>query len=207
MALLPLVVDMNAFFRNGPLSACFPFPAGGLAATMAAVNADTFSRIIFGSKFTLPMPAFTYAALSCLNLISPWRARSTAAAGSSVRVPNFGFGIRPFGPRMRATLLSCGIIAAVAMSRSKLIAAAPRFTMSSIMSVSPTTCAPAARARSACSPVASTATRTTLPVPCGSAAMPRTSWSDRLGSTPRAMDSSTPCTYFLFSFLASAMSV
>ena len=49
----------------------------------------------------------------------------------------------------------------------------------------PTKSAPAARACSACSPVAKTRTRAVLPVPCGRLTVPRTIWSALRGSTPR----------------------
>ena len=54
----------------------------------------------------------------------------------------------------------------------------------------PTWSAPAARAASAASPLANTATRTSLPVPEGSATVPRTIWSALRGSTPRRTASS-----------------
>src|SRR5690606_28397167 len=59
----------------------------------------------------------------------------------------------------------------------------------------PTASAPAARASSALAPGgANTATRTVLPVPCGSTVEPRTCWSDFLASTPRRTATSTAST-------------
>src|SRR5690606_22039930 len=59
----------------------------------------------------------------------------------------------------------------------------------------PTASAPAARASSAFAPAgANTATRTLLPVPCGSTVEPRTCWSDFLASTPRRTATSTAST-------------
>src|SRR5690606_844868 len=59
----------------------------------------------------------------------------------------------------------------------------------------PTASAPAARASSALAPAgANTATRTLLPVPCGSTVEPRTCWSDFLASTPRRTATSTAST-------------
>ena len=55
----------------------------------------------------------------------------------------------------------------------------------------PTTSAPAASASAAFSPVAKTATRGDLPVPCGRLTVPRTIWSALRGSTPRRMAAST----------------
>ena len=55
----------------------------------------------------------------------------------------------------------------------------------------PTWSAPAARAAAAASPLANTATRTSLPVPDGRATVPRTIWSALRGSTPSRMASST----------------
>ena len=51
--------------------------------------------------------------------------------------------------------------------------------------------APAAVAFSALSPCAKTATRTVLPMPCGSATEPRTFWSLCRGSIPRFVETST----------------
>src|SRR5690348_15119911 len=59
----------------------------------------------------------------------------------------------------------------------------------------PTTSAPAALAASAFSPGGqNTATRTVLPVPCGSTVEPRTPWSDFLASMPRRIATSTDST-------------
>ncbi len=58
-------------------------------------------------------------------------------------------------------------------------------------SSAPTMSAPASRAAVAASPVANTATRTSLPVPDGNATVPRTIWSALRGSTPRRTDTST----------------
>src|SRR3546814_10635258 len=54
----------------------------------------------------------------------------------------------------------------------------------------PTASAPAALASSALAPCANTATRTDLPLPCGSTVEPRTFWSDFLASMPRFIDMS-----------------
>jgi hypothetical protein len=66
----------------------------------------------------------------------------------------------------------------------------------SIRSSLPTTSAPAARAASAFSPTANTATRAVLPVPCGRLTVPRTIWSALRGSTPRRMATSTVASCF-----------
>src|SRR5690554_2330465 len=62
--------------------------------------------------------------------------------------------------------------------------------MLSARSSKPTTSAPASLAFSALAPWANTATRTVLPVPCGSVVAPRTFWSDLRASTPRLMATS-----------------
>ena len=66
-----------------------------------------------------------------------------------VTVPNFGFGIRPFGPRTRATRPANPIMSGVAMQRSKSILPAK---IESIRFSAPTTSAPAAFASSAFRP-------------------------------------------------------
>mmetsp|Transcript_13161 Transcript_13161/g.43402 ORF Transcript_13161/g.43402 Transcript_13161/m.43402 type:complete len:327 (+) Transcript_13161:1065-2045(+) len=90
----------------------------------------------------------------------------------------------PRGPRMRAMAPIFGMSAGVPITLSKLMAALPFSLMSAMSSTPPTKSAPAAVASSASKPSANTATRTCLPVPCGSEAAPRTIWSDRLESTP-----------------------
>src|SRR5579859_7617639 len=59
------------------------------------------------------------------------------------------------------------------------------------MSSPPTKSAPASCASRTFSPLAMTKTRTDLPRPCGRTTVPRTTWSECFGSTPRLMASST----------------
>src|SRR2546427_1120597 len=67
----------------------------------------------------------------------------------------------------------------------------------STRSSAPTTSAPASRASRSLSPFAKTATRTDLPIPCGSTTAPRTIWSACLGSTPSRNDRSTDWSNFV----------
>jgi len=60
--------------------------------------------------------------------------------------------------------------------------------------------APAALASSALSPLAKTATRIDLPVPCGSCTTPRTCWSACRVSTPRFSAISIVSSNFAFAF-------
>ena len=66
----------------------------------------------------------------------------------------------------------------------------------STRSSAPITSAPASRASRSFSPLAKTATRTVLPMPCGSTTAPRTIWSACLGSTPRRNERSTDSSNF-----------
>src|SRR5262249_19204722 len=66
----------------------------------------------------------------------------------------------------------------------------------STRSSAPTTSAPASRASRSFSPLAKTATRTVLPIPCGSTTAPRTIWSACLGSTPSRNERSTDSSNF-----------
>src|SRR5580700_4844648 len=73
----------------------------------------------------------------------------------------------------------------------------------------PTKSAPASCASRTFSPLAMTKTRTDLPRPCGRTTVPRTTWSECFGSTPKLMASSTVSLnlvwcVFLISSLASA---
>src|ERR1700676_659065 len=77
------------------------------------------------------------------------------------------------------------------------------------MSSPPTKSAPDSCASRTFSPLAITRTRTALPSPCGRTTVPRTTWSECLGSTPRLMASSTVSLnlvwwVFLISSVASA---
>src|SRR5882724_509182 len=56
------------------------------------------------------------------------------------------------------------------------------------MSSPPTKSAPASCASRTFSPLARTRTRTLLPRPCGRTTVPRTTWSECFGSTPRLME-------------------
>mmetsp|Transcript_8214 Transcript_8214/g.16930 ORF Transcript_8214/g.16930 Transcript_8214/m.16930 type:complete len:236 (+) Transcript_8214:348-1055(+) len=124
------------------------------------------------------------ADLSPLNSTCPCFASFTALVMSVVSVPSLGLGMRPRGPRMRATCDSWGIKDGCPIARSKLIAPLPPLFIFAMSSSAPTTSAPAASASSASAPRAKTATRVFLPVPLGRTARPRTIWSLRLGSTP-----------------------
>jgi len=108
------------------------------------------------------------------------------ATTSSVTVPDFGLGMRPLGPRTRASVRTCFMASVVAMATSK--SSQPSLTFF-ISSVRPASSAPAARAASGAS--VKTITRTFLPEPLGSGVVPRTIWSPCAASTPRRMESST----------------
>jgi hypothetical protein len=106
----------------------------------------------------------------------------TALATSNDTVPDLGFGMRPRGPSTRPSLPTSPIMSGVATIAS--MSSQPSwifFTNSSL----PAWSAPAASASLTFSPLASTSTRRLLPVPCGSTTVPRTSWSEWRGSTPR----------------------
>ena len=94
----------------------------------------------------------------------------------------------PRRPRMRPSLPTLPIRSGVASATSNSSQPA---SMRSTRSSPPTSSAPAAFASWALSPWANTATRTILPVPCGSTTVPRTIWSAWRGSTPRRMWAST----------------
>src|ERR1700756_4988733 len=66
------------------------------------------------------------------------------------------------------------------------------------MSSPPTKSAPASCASRCFSPLAKTSTRTALPRPCGRTTVPRTTWSECFGSTPRLMASSTVSLNFVW---------
>ena len=112
----------------------------------------------------------------------------TAFSTSSVTVPTFGLGILPWGPRMRPSLPTVGIMSGVAIATSKSVQpSSTRFARSS----APTKSAPAASASRAFSPWAKTAIVTSLPSPWGSARVPRSCSSAWRTLTPSRMCSST----------------
>ena len=107
---------------------------------------------------------------------------------SVVTVPDRGEGIRPRGPSTRPRGPTTPIMSGVARATSKSIVP-PLICWA--RSSAPTMSAPAARAFSAFSPWAKTATRTLLPMPWGNATDPRTFWSLWRGSIPRWVETST----------------
>src|SRR5436190_19432482 len=131
--------------------------------------------------------------LSVRNSTLPPLESRTARATSLVTVPDFGFGIRPRGPRIFPSGPTFAIMSGVAIAASKSVQpSATRFTRSS----PPTTSAPASWASRALSPTAKTATRTFLPVPLGRTTEPRTICSAWRGSTPSRMCASTVASNF-----------
>ena len=60
----------------------------------------------------------TMAFFSALNSTRPPRCSRTASATSVVTVPNFGFGINPRGPKIRAISFNFDIIPGVAIALS-----------------------------------------------------------------------------------------
>src|SRR5574337_1341926 len=131
-------------------------------------------------------------ALSLRNFTGPAFAFLPAVATSAVTEPSFGFGIRPRGPSNWPSLPTTRIASGVAITTPKSMSPPCIFSARSSM---PTTSAPAALAASAFSPAGqNTATRTVLPVPCGSTVEPRTPWSDFLASMPRRIATSTDST-------------
>mmetsp|Transcript_33306 Transcript_33306/g.78990 ORF Transcript_33306/g.78990 Transcript_33306/m.78990 type:complete len:225 (+) Transcript_33306:223-897(+) len=184
-----------------------PLSLAGRAARSAAASTPALSARLSRGKSTLPIGTWMTPPLSARNSTRP-RFMSAIAFGSpegSTMVPSLGLGIRPRGPRMRATFPRDFIVAGVAMHLSKPILLPPPvswtcFTRSSPPAMS----APAARAPSTSSGCANTATLTSRPVPCGRLTLLRTIWSPRRGSMPRLTASSTVSTNFLWFFFASS---
>src|SRR5271166_2214250 len=127
-------------------------------------------------------------ALSTRNSTLPALVSFTALAISMVTVPVFGLGIRPRGPSTLPSLPAARIMSGVAMTASKSVQPSMIFCT---MSSPPTNSAPASVASRCFSPLARTSTRTDLPRPCGRTTVPRTTWSECFGSTPRLIASST----------------
>src|SRR4029077_9232664 len=127
-------------------------------------------------------------ALSTRNSTLPALVSFTALVISMVTVPVFGLGIRPRGPSTLPSLPAARIMSGVAITASKSVQPSMIFCT---MSSPPTNSAPASVASRCFSPLARTNTRTALPSPCGRTTVPRTTWSECFGSTPRLIASST----------------
>jgi hypothetical protein len=113
----------------------------------------------------------------------------TAVSTSGVTVPVFGFGMRPRGPSNLTELTddAHGVGRGddhVEIHHAALDLLRELFHADEVS-------APAALALSAASPWVNTATRTSLPVPCGRVVAPRTAWSDLRASTPSLTATST----------------
>ena len=136
----------------------------------------------------LPMTVWTLPLRSDRYSMRPALISLTALATSMVTVPAWGLGIRPRGPSTFPWRPSWPIMSGVAMIESTC---SIRSSMSSSSSGPPATSAPASFASVTLPALAMTATRTSLPMPCGSEIAPRTIWSALRGSMPRLNTSST----------------
>ncbi len=137
---------------------------------------------------TIAVRSVRYSTLPALD-------SSTALATSIVTVPTFGFGILPWGPRMRPRRPTTGIMSGVAMAMSKSVK--PSSWMRAARSSAPTKSAPASSASRALSPLAKTAIVTVLPRPCGSAIVPRSCSSAWRTFSPVRTCTSTDSSYFV----------
>ena len=172
-----------------------PLADAGLARTRLSRSDLVLSSSRLPSNDALPTGTCTLPALSTrYSTLPPFRS-CTAWATSAVTVPTFGFGIRPRGPRILPSLPTTDIMSGVAtaLSNSSQPSSLTRLARSS----PPTTSAPACSASCALSPLANTATRTDLPVPCGRSTVPRMFWSAFRGSTPSRTAISTVSSNFV----------
>src|SRR5688572_25124160 len=174
-----------------------PLNVVGLALPTASSTAAAFSRICAVVNERLPTPTPMLAVLSILNSTRPAFTALMPPAISSVTVPAFGFGIRPFGPSTRASVRTCFMASVVAMATSNSSHPSLIFF---IRSARPASSAPAAIAF--CGSSVKTITRTFLPEPLGSGVVPRTFCSPEVASTPRRNESSTVSSNLAFGNLA-----
>mmetsp|Transcript_68437 Transcript_68437/g.111084 ORF Transcript_68437/g.111084 Transcript_68437/m.111084 type:complete len:251 (+) Transcript_68437:472-1224(+) len=165
----------------------------GLTAFRARRRAMRLSWILAVSKPVFPIAQCMLPSLSVLKGTPELRRRMIPST-SSVTVPSLGLGIRPRGPSTRATFEANDMHEGVATARSK--SRKPSLIFSTRSSV-PTIHAPAFLAASAAGPVAKTAMRIFLPVPCGSTASPRSAWSALRGSILSRIAASTLSMNFL----------
>mmetsp|Transcript_4081 Transcript_4081/g.7849 ORF Transcript_4081/g.7849 Transcript_4081/m.7849 type:complete len:263 (-) Transcript_4081:163-951(-) len=159
----------------------WPTAAEGLAFSRPSMKCVRLLTRASFVKLTLPTGQERVPLRSVLNATCPCLHDLMPSATSMVIVPILGFGIRPRGPRILATLPTIPMQSGVARTRSKL--SSPSFIFSA-RSSAPTTSAPAVLASSAFGPFAKTATRMGFPSPYGSSARPLTIWFGLRGSTP-----------------------
>src|SRR3984885_15407302 len=77
-----------------------PLATDGLALITLVISTVALSISLAGVNEILPTGQCTSAVLSVRNSTFPAFTSCTALATSMVTVPVFGFGIRPFGPRI-----------------------------------------------------------------------------------------------------------
>src|SRR5229473_433026 len=141
------------------------------------------------------MAQCTIPALSTRNSTLPAFTSLIALATSKVTVPVFGLGIRPRGPSTLPSFPAERIMSGVAITASKSVHPSMIFCT---ISSPPTKSAPASCASRTFSPPAITSTRTDLPSPFGKPTVPRTTWSECFGSTPKLIASSTVSLNFVW---------
>mmetsp|Transcript_22996 Transcript_22996/g.66382 ORF Transcript_22996/g.66382 Transcript_22996/m.66382 type:complete len:209 (+) Transcript_22996:328-954(+) len=146
------------------------------------------------------MPAWTMPPLSVRYWTCPacWERRASRRWEGGAMVPTLALGMRPRGPRRRATGASDGIMSGVARARSNVRGTVPEAreaTSSSPPAVTvpvgpppPPPCSVAEAARAAS--LVKTTTRTDLPVPWGRETEPRRAWPGLRGSRLRFRASS-----------------
>src|ERR1700684_3868218 len=80
-----------------------PFATDGLALITLVISTVALSISLSAENEIFPTGQGTSAVLSVRNSTLPAFTSCTALATSKVTVPVFGFGIRPFGPRILPT--------------------------------------------------------------------------------------------------------
>ena len=80
-----------------------------------------FSKIFFVTKLFLPIDNATFPSLSFLISTNLFLTLDTVFVKSSETVPNFGLGIKPFGPKIFPNLPTFGIIEGVQINLLNLI--------------------------------------------------------------------------------------
>src|SRR5579864_2280989 len=100
--------------RYAPLM-YLPFAADGLAFTTLEMIVVAFSTSLLAGNEILPTGTCTRAVLSVRNSTFPALISLIALATSNVTVPVFGFGMRPFGPKIFPSLPTDFITSGVAM--------------------------------------------------------------------------------------------
>src|SRR6056300_10920 len=111
----PIVVQINKLLKYLPLT------PDGRFFSIELYKACKFSINWFSAKSDFPKLTCTIPVLSALYSNFPFLNSDNVLVKVVLTVPDFGDGIKPFGPETRPSFDNLGIISGVATNKSKLM--------------------------------------------------------------------------------------